>query len=377
MAASGSVVETDRRTARYRARDFLRYVTGLKRVRECGHSAVTPGGAVGVRATGTGSGRTAGFSGLATCGSVWACPVCASKVACERVETIAAAASSVIGDGGSVLLLTLTMRHSRGDGLAAEWDALTRSWQAVTNSRGWRDERERYGLLGWARAVEATHGVNGWHLHAHVLLFTDRQLDDREAAAWESAIHGRWSRSLARRGFSARAGVGTDLRVLHSASEAVAAYPVKSLAWEAVGGHGKVGRSASSRTPFRILADLMASGVVDQEDDGGDLALWHEWEAASFGRRQLTWSRGFLASLNLTDRSDEEIAADEIDGETLAVLPSESWALVRSDVALRVAILQAAEADETGHALHRLLYAHRIAFFTWDEWREFGTGIAA
>ena len=43
----------------------------------------------------TPDGRRAGFGGLVTCGSVWACPVCAAKVATKRAEDLAAVLDAV------------------------------------------------------------------------------------------------------------------------------------------------------------------------------------------------------------------------------------------------------------------------------------------
>ncbi|WP_157647664.1 hypothetical protein [Actinomycetospora chiangmaiensis] len=60
--------------------------------------------------------RSAAYGGL-TCGSVWSCPVCAAKIATRRADDLAAVMRTVNDLGGSAFLLTLTMRHTRGDRL--------------------------------------------------------------------------------------------------------------------------------------------------------------------------------------------------------------------------------------------------------------------
>ena len=53
--------------------------------------------------------------------------------------------------------------------------------------------------------------------------------------------------------------------------------------------------------------------------------MWLEWEKASKGRRQLVWSRGLKKRAGIEDRTDEQSAAEQDEGETLLVLPRLSW----------------------------------------------------
>jgi hypothetical protein len=57
--------------------------------------------------------------------------------------------------------------------------------------------------------------------------------------------------------------------------------------------------SRGGRSPFKILTDGLATGADD------DLDLWAEWEQASFGRRQLTWSLGEHDLRKLVDLGSE------------------------------------------------------------------------
>lgn len=293
--------------------------------------------------------------------------------------------------GGSALLLTLTMRHGRGDRLGltrserarrivleerladvqvaeanewevderqAEadaielqsirdregcWDVLSYAWHRVTSGSSWQADTERFGgLLGWAKAVEVTDGDNGWHVHLHVLLcFREQVSAELARAALGPRLFGRWSRALARRGFSASEEHGWDLRRAQLGNGDLADYFTK-MAHEVTSGHRKKGRTFSGRTPMQLLGE-----AVDTYEESA-LARWWEWESASDGRRQLTWSTGrrdlrALAGLG-REESDEEIAEEDQEADVRIALTSETWGwLVASGNAC--ALLAVAEDD--------------------------------
>ncbi|NYD38039.1 hypothetical protein [Actinomycetospora corticicola] len=323
--------------------------------------------------------RTAAYAGLKTCGSVWSCPVCAAKIATRRADDLATVMRAVDELGGSAFLLTLTMRHtkadrlgmSRGERRTAErlteehrdlklahangwdnvtadqvqaakdthaafldekagcWDVLGYAWSAVTSGSSWQADMQLFGgLLGWARAVEVTHGANGWHVHVHVLLcFREQVSADLAAASLGPRIFGRWNRALQRRGFSASEEHGWDLRRAQLGDGDLADYFTK-MAHEVTSGHRKEARRHGGRTPMQLLADA----VETYEETA--MHRWWEWETASDGRRQLTWSTGArdlraLAGLG-REATDEEIAINDQEAEEVIVLPGATWTFVVS-----------------------------------------------
>ncbi|MCD2193155.1 protein rep [Actinomycetospora endophytica] len=316
--------------------------------------------------------RSAAYGGLKTCGSVWCCPVCAAKIATRRADDLATVMRAVDELGGSAFLLTLTMRHDRGDrlGLTSEerarrnrleerladvnvaeangwdvdehraeadaieldsikaqegcWDVLSYAWQRVTSGSSWQEDSGRFGgLLGWARAVEVTDGDNGWHVHLHVLLCFREQVSAEIArAVLGPRLFGRWSRALERKGFSASEEHGWDMRRAQLGDGDLADYFTK-MAHEVTGGHRKEGRARGGRTPMQLLAD-----AVETYEESA-MARWWEWEEASDGRRQLTWSTGrrdlrALAELG-REATDEEIADEDLDPESRLVLDADTW----------------------------------------------------
>ncbi|MEJ2871750.1 hypothetical protein WCD74_28600 [Actinomycetospora sp. OC33-EN08] len=354
--------------------------------------------------------RTAAYGGLKTCGSVWSCPVCAAKIATRRADDLATVMRAVDELGGSAFLLTLTMRHTRADRLgmsrderrtadrlaeehrdlklahangwdhvtadqvqaakdthaafleekAGCWDVLGYAWSAVTSGSSWQADVQLFGgLLGWARAVEVTHGVNGWHVHVHVLLcFREQVSADLAAAALGPRIFGRWNRALLRRGFSASEEHGWDLRRAQLGDGDLADYFTK-MAHEVTSGHRKEARRHGGRTPMQLLVDA----VETYEETA--VYRWWEWETASDGRRQLTWSTGTrdlraVAGLG-REATDEEIADDEQDAEARVAVSPRGWRwLLQAGNAAE--LLAVAEADGLDRAMCWLSQQSKVPY---------------
>lgn len=214
-----------------------------------------------------------------------------------------------------------------------------------------------------------------------------------------SRVYSRWARGLHKVGCSIPGSVGVDVReISDDGSEYVGQYLSKATydAAAKIGsevGAGQItkgGRVERNRTPFEVLAELSESvdargfgvrtprhwSVVDagqgdwavlDADTGevlavtppGDWRIWHEWEQASMGRRQITWSRrrkeptgrrellwnSILAARGSTaERDDEEIAAGDFDGDVVLVIDRRDWyRMMVWCPSLMVEVLEAAE----------------------------------
>jgi hypothetical protein len=429
LAEAGPGGRVDQRRDRLAARAMLWTASSLKAVRCCGrmlhNDAVgdpDDGQAVVIKRRQVNGQNIASLSGLMTCGSVWSCPRCSAVIAHERALEIGNAVRECYGRGGSVYLLTLTMRHRGGDKLGDLWDALGSGWRNSFGTRAWTGQKgrtaerggrlvkippvmgdaERFDIAGVTRVVEATYGPpadggHGWHLHIHALLFAassiemglvedlpevlravDRGWLSRNVLA--ARFHERWSAGLRKLGYREPGCVAVDLReVSDSGAEYVGRYLSKAT-YDAAGKMGfemaaglmtKDGRAKRNRTPFQMLSGLASSidahgfgvrtprhwSVVDAGDgdwaviDGdtgevlkvtppGDWRIWHEWEQASKGRRQIMWSRKRTAPVSArewmwnalleargttSEETDESLAARGIDGETLGEISREDW----------------------------------------------------
>ncbi len=320
----------ERRTARYELRRTLWEVSDLPRLRNCGRART--GKHVGVRSTGDAS----GFSGLQSCGSVWACPCCSAKVSARRSLELGCGLLAWEASGGRVLMGTLTMRHHAGHRLTHEWDALQSAWNSVQKSRVWTKWLARLGSPGTVRVVEVTRSYsNGWHAHLHFVLLISGDADALELVnEFRSWLLGKWSAALERHGFPGALDVGQDVHLVEGVEAAaqLGEYLSKSapyasgeaLGRELFGSWTKGARGVWSTVPvWRIAETFAASGEVDLLD------LWHEYEKASKGRRQVTWSKGLKALLvQERDKTDEEIAAEELGSVDLLRLDKHAWSLV-------------------------------------------------
>ncbi|MGB5113101.1 MAG: hypothetical protein WBO08_16395 [Mycobacterium sp.] len=162
-------------------------------------------------------------------------------------------------------------------------------------------DAERFGVAGLCRAVEVTHGDNGWHLHAHVLVVTTDGLgiglrDDYEevlgqALGYEDAapeilvdrewlgitafswtVWRRWAEGLKKAGLEAPTSVGVDLRLISDGGEEVVGCYLAKATYDAAkkagveiaaGSVTKEGaendqKKSRNRTPFEILSALAA-----------------------------------------------------------------------------------------------------------------------
>jgi hypothetical protein len=280
------------------------------------------------------------MSGLATCGSVWSCPVCSAKIAMRRAEDLADVMRVTLEHGCTASMVTLTMRHHDGQSLRDCWDALSKGWVAVTSGKQWRTDCAAHRLLGWVKADEVTRGRNGWHVHIHALLIWDTgvRLDDAQVVG--ERMWRRWTNALQRKGFdSLRDSGGLDVRMASLSPEVgdgLHEYFVK-LSHEITGGQAKLARGGG-RTPFQLLSDALATG------DAGDLEDWSEWEKASRGRRQIAWSKGLREWTGLgREQTDEEIAEEELAGEDVLFLLPASWHQLRHSPDRVCELLEGAE----------------------------------
>lgn len=318
----------------------LEHPANFHRTAKCKHT--THGMDVGVHVS---KEHGAGFfSGLVTCGSVWACPVCAAKVQERRREEIAEAIDWAYKHGLQPVMVTLTFPHyawqTLGDLISQQADALRR----MRAGAPWKRFRESHGYRGLIRALELTHGDNGWHPHTHELWFVSA---DVEAAEMCEKILARWRSSCAKAGlldlanaaqvlaFNAHA---VDVKGWCSASDYLAKQD-ESRHWgadrEMAKASTKAGR-AKGMHPFGLLAEAAEGNRAA----GGK---YLEYTEAMKGKAQLFWSRGLKEEVGISEFSDEELAEEERDSaDLLGRLSLLQWRRVR-DAEQRCELLEAAE----------------------------------
>ena len=311
--------------------------------------AWTLGQGVGIMHDGS---RPAGYSGIERCGSIWACPHCAAVIRAGRAAEIEQAVSTHQESGGSVVFFTGTLRHHQADDLETTLDAILEGWRKLTAGRPWKRIKEKYQVSGYIRSIEVTYGGNGWHPHAHSLLFLDGDILPEELEELRPKLYELWARSVERAGGKRPTEKGLDLQKLDDDGKLLAKYLAKvqdekkrqtwSAGAEMTRADVKSGRG-SSLTPFQLLDEH------PDYDEATRARLWREFYLVSKGRRAITWSRGLKERCLIAEVTDADIL-DEAESTVMVWrTSSKSYrAVLRSEPVLLAVALELAEHEKWG-----------------------------
>lgn len=256
------------------------------------------------------------FGNVQTCGSVWACPVCAARITEERRGQL----SEAIGRfraryGGTVVLVTKTLQHSRGDELEALVDVLRDANRRFKQGRAYQGLKHEYGIQAVVSALEVPYGEHGWHPHLHELWFLSFSLSAEQAAVFELLVKQRWQESLERLGGYASWEHGLDVTI---AEDDIAAYVSKlgddsavdipgwTAAHELAKAASKRSRADGGRTPYQLLADY-----ADGDEAAGE--RWLEYYYTMKGKRHMTGLTPLCELVGLEEPASDEDAAADVD----------------------------------------------------------------
>ena len=111
------------------------------------------------------------------CGNVKECPMCYERTADFKRYEILEKQEECLKGGGSIFLVTGTVRHKKTDTLKYLQDKLSNSVRKLKNQHGWRKIREQ-SFMPPRTVYEVTYGLeNGFHPHVHMIFFMkDKQL---------------------------------------------------------------------------------------------------------------------------------------------------------------------------------------------------------
>jgi hypothetical protein len=271
--------------------------------------------------------KTASYSGLQTCGSVWRCPVCSAKIAERRRVEILSAMTAHKAQGGCVNLLTLTCPHQVKDDLA---DLLAKQKKALNSF--WSDRHTKgilaeMGTIGQIRALEVTHGRlspqnNGWHPHYHVLMFGGSGVDlarfePIQMRDWQVRLYLRWANACKLAGLG-EPSFAHGLK-LDDGSHAAKYVSKWGLEDEMTKGHTK--KALHGETPFDFLRAFLADKTDKQA-----MKLFVEFAKTFEGKRQLHWSKGLKKRFAIVEKSDEVLAEEKEESTVyLGKIELEQW----------------------------------------------------
>lgn len=286
--------------------------------------------------------NAASYSGLVTCGSVWACPVCAAKIQERRRGEIEQGMTAMQSKGLVPIMVTFTFPHYAFQSLGELLDRQADAFKRLRSGKAWQGLKASIGFEGLIRSLEVVHGANGWHPHTHEIWFVQPGVSDfilrtRLAHLWAQACH--------------KAGLLTGNTVYDE--PAFFAYSVDvrcnvdsadylakqddsrrwGMADEVARATSKNGR-AKGVHPHHFLIRRAA----------GDAQRYVEYVHGMKGRRQLFWSHGLKAACGIGEVSDDVLAEQpEVGASLLALIPAPAWKFVIDNQA-RCELLDAAEA---------------------------------
>lgn len=286
--------------------------------RQTGCTWVPVANAVGMRKS-LASGNHS-YTGLATCGSVWVCPNCSSKIQERRRLEIVQAIAAMGADGYSPIMVSFTFPHRHSDNLASLLALQQRAIKSMRESWAYKSLMAQMGCAGRIRALEITHGLNGFHPHTHELLFVKNSID---AAEIRHALAAIWVKASRRVGLfrpeihdaTAFLEYGVDVQI---ADAGVGAYLAKfddqskwGISHEMSKSSSKQGRK-SGLHPFELVEEKPQAFL--------------EYVHAMKNQRQLVWSRGLKSRCLVEEKTDDQIAEENTDiRESSFHLPAGSW----------------------------------------------------
>ncbi|WP_404428058.1 protein rep (plasmid) [Ureibacillus chungkukjangi] len=261
--------------------------------------------------------KKAFYNGLLVCGSVWNCPVCAAKISEKRRKELQQAFNSHRNEGGHIALLTLTFSHKKFDRLKDILDMFSKATQKFMSGRAFQNIRDEIGMIGRVRALEVTYSDNnGFHPHAHIALF---YTNDVNLENIEDEMYLLWEKACTKVGLTVNRKHGLTLENGEKANDYLSKHGTWGMDQELTKAHIKKAKNGSL-TPFDFLRKYI------EEEDEKCLILFREYVGCFKGKRQLQWSQGLKKRFVLEEKTDEQLATEQIEeADVLGMLDYETW----------------------------------------------------
>lgn len=246
------------------------------------------------------------YAGLAVCGSVWLCPVCSSKIANRRAAEVRTLLEHHLSENKTALFITRTLPHQYGDSIFVLLAQLTAAMRKAKGSGTVRRLIKARGDAGSIRALEVTHGKNGWHPHVHEMLLLDGDITADQLHTLKEALWAAWKSALD--SVSAPGASQDAFKVDIITTPDVGDYALKMASWgpadELARWHIKESKGGAS--PWQLIERSI-------NGDKQASALLLEYAEAFKGRAALYWSkeaRNRLEKLTMPVTDTEILAED-------------------------------------------------------------------
>lgn len=297
------------------------------------------------------------YRGIATCGSVWACPVCASVIQERRRLELEHLVQWADDNGLQAIMVTFTFPHTGFDTLTELLDRQADAFLRFRRGSPFTRLKQSLGFEGLVRSLEVTHGLrNGWHPHTHELWLVDASVGQ----ACRARLVELWERACIAAGLLDPADQAkveafrlhsVDVRLNASSGDYLAKQD-SSRKWgithEVAKATSKAGKAKGCH-PHEFLVRKAP----------GDEARYFEYLEAMKGRRQLFWSPGLKGRCGLDDVDDQVIAEEASDeADLLGNLVQDEWDFIRS----KRVVAQVLDAAEVGGWELVMRYLKRLGY---------------
>lgn len=272
---------------------------------------------------------SASLGGVQTCGSVWACPICAPRIASQRGKEIQQALDWSEENGLVPVMLTLTARHTGEMSLDHIKSRFKAAWRFFTKARAWRKFKADFSVEQTITAREVLYsleGGNGWHYHMHSLLFIRREaMNEAIETDMQAELRPDWLAALAKHELTAIDEYGLNVSAHGDVPGKYLAklglnpeQNVTDVRYEISGAGNKQGRSGVN--VWTLLDRASRRDPQGRQQAGSKLAekCYLEYVTAMQGDNWITWSQGFKKLIGLDEQPDEELA-DSDEGQPLPV----------------------------------------------------------
>jgi len=285
--------------------------------------------------------KKAHYGDLQTCGSVWACPVCASIISERRCQMVQEACDiwQKRDCHNSIAMITWTTPHNIRQPLSEVLQIQDQAMRIMKQQPQrnlypvYRTIMEEMCSVGAYTGRENTFGgKNGWHPHRHDLHFMIRA-NRSQLIKWRHSLSTAWAIAFLKAGgdidnfeaFCSRS-VRIDQINPDDGYDRISKYITTvegqkwSLAREATKGIIKMGKNGNI-TPFGMLEAI-------RHGDPHSLlysAKFWEYTQTMKGKKQFFPTPGLSKFLGVDNKTDEELIKESAAGDHYAFLTEDQW----------------------------------------------------
>jgi hypothetical protein len=333
-------------------------VTKLPRVCKCMHCPIFTHGNVQVLKDI--DNQLPHYGGLIVCGSVWVCPICATKISEGRKNELIQASdiwTQMGAENHSKAHVIFTIPHYHHQSLSYVRKKFMDTRRKLKEQKILKKRPElkvfsqiaaEYGLIGTVTAQEVTYGANGWHVHSHDLFFFNQQMDQQRLDAFKRDLVEAWIYAIGKTKLEYQCTIdeirknSIDATVAKSPEDYISKFGSQvcedkkeilqkwGAAEELTKSHIKRAKNSSGKTPWDLLREIIKN-PDDQKLYLRNAGLWLEYATVYKGKRQLFFSKNFRKTLGLeAEKTDQELAeADDKPAELIGALSIAQWKIIR------------------------------------------------